>query len=106
MLNRDDILRQYRRGKTYDEIAREMKCSSKQVGRILKEARKDLDQVMNRVARQGGEGYMWLAMIMCGYSPQEVADHVGISRQIVYEKIIEQTQEIDHVERKDDCARD
>jgi len=77
----------YRRGKKQLEIAQELGYSVRQVNRIIKKHKTELDAELNRNAKQGQEDVVWLCMVSCGYSLDEIAQKVGVTRQAVSQKI-------------------
>lgn len=94
MIDRNQVMIHYRRGCLREEIAARMQCSTKQVGRIIRAGITPLDKVLHDAAKDGTDYAVWLTMLTVGYSIQETAEYVGISRETLYNLYQEyQTQE-------------
>jgi len=87
MIDRNKVMILYRNGKTYEEIATEMNCSSKQAGRIVRAKKNELVVELHKHSRKDNQDMVLLCMAACGYSSKAIAEKIGSSRQAIHEKL-------------------
>ncbi len=88
MIDKNRVMRLYRRGYLHREIAEKMDCSRVQVSRIVARHKVYIDGVLHYYARRGDEFKAWYALAANeGITLNEIADYVGVSIQYVHEKI-------------------
>ena len=85
----ETVMRLYRRGRKYNDIAKSVGISEKTVGRIIRKNRCGLDEVMNGMAKKGREyeAMLWYALAVEGLTLNDIAHYVGVSIQYVEESI-------------------
>lgn len=87
MIDKDLVMRLYRRGKTYEEIADEIRYSTKQVGRTVRENKVYLDEMLHKESRSGKEDSTWYILASMGLTLNDIGFYVGVSSQYVQQKI-------------------
>ncbi|APF20368.1 hypothetical protein Calab_1482 [Caldithrix abyssi DSM 13497] len=78
----------YRRGFTYERIAKTLDISVRHAIRLVTEGRDEIDKIMHDIAKKGFEDAAWYALASeAGLTLNEIANRVGVSVQFVEERI-------------------
>lgn len=78
----------YRRGFTYQRIAKTLGISLRHAIRLVTTQRDEIDKIMHNIAKKGFEDVAWYALASdAGLTLNEIADRVAVSVQFVEERI-------------------
>lgn len=87
MIDRETVLQHYRRGNDYSEIAKAVDCSERQIGRIVRDGKCEIDDLSRQFFRDGIPEAFWLVLINSGWPVGAIAKYYGFTAQNVYERI-------------------